>query len=66
NVVYLYAEAIADQSTDGGRTFIQVVPSKFQVLGVEQKAKGYLEDYTNATAGIMCKRPYAVIRRSGA
>jgi hypothetical protein len=41
------------------------VLTKFQVLGVEQKAKGYLEDYTNATAGIMCKRPYAVIRRSG-
>lgn len=65
NVAYLYAESVADQSTDGGRTFIQVVPTKFQVLGVEQKAKGYLEDYTNATAGIMCKRPYAVIRRSG-
>lgn len=65
NVFYLYAESIADGSSDGGQTFIQVVPAKFQVLGVEAKAKGYLEDYTNATAGVMCKRPYAVIRRTG-
>jgi hypothetical protein len=66
NVVYLYAERVDDQSTDDGRTFAQIVPAKFQVLGVEQKAKAYLEDYTNATAGIMCKRPYAVVRYSGA
>lgn len=66
NAVYLYAESVEDSSTDDGRTFIQVVPAKFQVLGVQQFAKGYLEDYTNATAGIMCKRPYAVVRRSGA
>lgn len=65
NVAYMYAESVDDQSSDDGRTFIQVIASKFQVLGVEQKAKGYLEDYTNATAGIMCKRPYAVVRRSG-
>ena len=66
NVVYLYAEQVDDQSSDDGRTFVQVVPSKFQVLGVQQLVKGYQEGYTNATAGIMCKRPYAVVRRSGA
>jgi hypothetical protein len=65
NVAYMYAENVNDSSTDDGRTFVQVVPTKFQVLGVEQKAKGYLEDYTNASAGIMLKRPYAVVRRSG-
>jgi hypothetical protein len=65
NVAYMYAESVEDQSSDDGRTFAQVIPSKFQVLGVQQTAKGYMEDYTNATAGIMCKRPYAVIRRSG-
>lgn len=65
NVFYLYAERINDESTDDGRVFLQVVPAKFQVLGVEQKAKGYIEDYTNATAGTMCKRPFAVVRRSG-
>lgn len=64
NVFYLFAESVKDSSTDGGRTFVQVVPSKFQVLGVQKLAKGYEEAYTNATAGIMCKRPWAVVRRS--
>lgn len=67
DVVYLYAETVnGDGSTDDGRVFVQLVPTQFQVLGVEQKAKGYEEDYTCATAGIMLKRPYAVVRRSGA
>lgn len=64
-VFYLYADAIQDRSTDDGRTFVQMVPTKFQMLGVEQKAKSYIEDYSNATAGVMCKRPYAMVRRSG-
>lgn len=66
NVFYLYAETVDDgNSTDDSRVFIQAVPAKFQVLGVENRAKATLEDYTNATAGILCKRPYAVVRRSG-
>lgn len=64
-VFYLYADAIQDQSTDDGRTFVQPVPTKFLVLGVQKLAKGYEEDYSNATAGIMCKRPWAVVRFSG-
>ncbi len=65
DVAYLYAESVADDSTDDNRVFSQIVPTKFQVLGVLQGSKSYVEDYTNATAGIMCKRPYAVVRRSG-
>lgn len=65
NVFYLYAEELADSGSDDNRTFVQVVPAKFQTLGVMQKTKSYEEDYTNATAGIMCKRPFAVVRRSG-
>lgn len=65
NVFYLFADKVDDMSTDGGRVFIQPVPSKFMVLGVQQLAKAYEEDYSNATAGVMCKRPYAVVRRSG-
>jgi len=65
NVFYLYADRIADMSTDGGQVFIQPVPAKFQVLGVQQLAKAYEEDFSNATAGVMCKRPYAVTRWSG-
>lgn len=65
NVFYLYAENVADSGSDGGAVFVQVVPSKFQVLGVEKGAKGYKEDYSNATAGVFTKRPFAVVRRTG-
>lgn len=64
-VLYLYAEGVSDESTDDRRTWVQVVPSKFQSLGVEQRAKGYVEDYSNATAGVFLKRPYAVVRMTG-
>lgn len=66
NVFYLFADEINDgYSTDGGRAVVQLVAAKFRLLGVEQLAKGYKEDYSNATAGIMFTRPYLVVRRSG-
>ncbi len=66
NVFYTYADTIDDGiSSDDRRTFIQVVPAQFMVTGVQKLAKGYEEDYTNATAGIMLKRPWAVNRSSG-
>lgn len=65
SVFYAYAESVDDGSSDGGRTFDQIVPAKLKSLGVEQRAKSYVEDYTNATAGVMLKRPWAVVRRSG-
>lgn len=66
NVFYLYAEQVSDGlSTDDSRTWIQMVPSTFMVVGVAKTAKGYEEDYANATAGVMLKRPYAVYRASG-
>lgn len=65
NVFYLYANDVTDNSTDDRRVFMQPVPAKFMVLGVKQETKGYEEDYSNATAGVMCKRPYAVTRWSG-
>ncbi|OWK42187.1 major capsid family protein [Fimbriiglobus ruber] len=65
NVFYLFADAVKDLSSDDGRTFAQLVAAKFQVLGVMQLTKGYEEDYSNATAGTMCKRPWACVRFSG-
>ena len=65
NVFYLYAESVEDGASDDSRTWVQVVPAKFQALGVEKQAKAYVEDYSNATAGVMLKRPYAVVRYSG-
>lgn len=65
NVFYLYADKVQDNSTDNGQVFSQIVPAKFRVLGVQQLVKGYEEGYSNATAGIMVKRPYAVVRYTG-
>lgn len=65
DVFYLFAEDIEqsiDGSTDGGETFVQLVQTKFITLGVEKRAKTYVEDYSNSTAGAMCKRPWAVVR----
>lgn len=65
NVAYAYAEKVADSGDDDNSTFIQVVPAKFQALGMMPKTKGFEEDYACATAGVMCKRPYAVDRMTG-
>lgn len=68
SVFYLFAEDIdssVDGSTDGGETFAQMVQTKFSTNGVEKRAKSYIEDYTNATAGVLCKRPWAVVRFTG-
>lgn len=65
NVAYMYPESVPDSGTDDGRVWTQVVPARFQTLGVEKQAKAYVEDYTNATAGVMVKRPYAITRLTG-
>lgn len=65
NVAYLYADSVRDAGTDGGATWAQIVPAKFQALGTEKKAKGYLEDFSNATAGVFVKRPFAIQRLTG-
>ena len=67
-VFYLYAEEIAsdvDGSSDGGDVFSQLVQTKFMTLGVEKKVTAYVEGYSNATAGTLCKRPWAVVRVMG-
>ncbi len=69
-VFYLFADkmdtgADEDGSTDDGSVFSQNIQTKFLVNGVEKLAKGYLEDYLNSTAGVMCKRPFLVTRWSG-
>lgn len=65
NVAYLYADTVPDGGTDGGNTWAQLVPAKFMALGTEKRAKSYVEDFANATAGALLKRPFAVVRRSG-
>lgn len=65
NVAYAYPDKVEDGASDDTRVWAQLVPSKFQTIGVAKDAKGYTEDYSNALAGVMCKRPYAVKRLSG-
>tara|TARA_R110000851_G_scaffold279659_2_gene432950 strand:+ start:2916 stop:3980 length:1065 start_codon:yes stop_codon:yes gene_type:complete len=66
NVAYFIADTVVDgASTDGNQAIVQIVPSRYQLLGSEVTAKGYTEAATNATAGVMVKRPYAVQRLSG-
>ena len=62
NAVYLFADEVKETGTDDDRTWIQPVPTVFRTLGVEKRAKSYVEDYSNATAGALCKRPFAVVR----
>jgi hypothetical protein len=68
-VFYLYADEVDnpsnDYSTDDRRVFSQLVPTVFKTNGVEQKAKGVLEDFINATAGVLCKRAYGIVRFTG-
>lgn len=65
NVFYVFADEVTDSGTDDQKTFAQIVPATFQLLGVMKKTKSYEEDYSNASAGVLCKRPYAVVRRTG-
>lgn len=66
SVAYMFADKVVDGvSTDGNNVIVHIVPTKFKTLGTEVKAKAYLEDSTNATAGVMVKRPWAVTRITG-
>lgn len=64
NVFYLHADSVSDSGTDDQNTWIQAIQAKFMVVGVAKTTKGSEEDYANATAGVMLKRPYAVVRYS--
>jgi hypothetical protein len=65
NVFYLYADTVEDGSSDNGRVFDQIVPAKFMALGVQNLPKSTIEDFSMATAGVLLKRPFAVVRSSG-
>lgn len=64
-VFYMYADKVDDGSTDDSAVFAQIVPNTFMALGVEKRSKSYIEDFANATAGVMTKRPFAIVRFAG-
>ena len=65
NVFYLYAEKVEDGASDNSRVWDQIVPAQFMALGIEKRAKSFVEDYAMATAGALLKRPYGVVRYTG-
>lgn len=66
NVVYLYAEELKDESTDGGQTWDNDIQSEFMSLGVAKEIKYYAEGFTFSANGAVAKRPFLIVRRTGA
>lgn len=60
NVFYLFAESI-----NGNPVLNQYVQDIFRLIGTEKKAKVFVEDYSNATAGILVSQPIGVVRYTG-
>lgn len=65
NVAYLFADNVDAEDDATSATILQIVPVRYQVLGSENQIKGYLEDATNATAGVIVARPWALTRMTG-
>lgn len=65
NVVYVFADSVGDGDGAENRVIEQLVPTKYQLLGSETRVKGYIEDATNATAGVIVTRPWGVVRGTG-
>lgn len=65
NVAYLYAETVESTGDDNGQVIQQLIASKVHPLGIEKRVKTTVEDYTNALAGVMVTRPFAVYRFTG-
>lgn len=60
NIFVVHAETLNCK-----RVIEQYVQEAFRLLGVEKKAKGFLEDYSNATAGVLVRQPIGVVRYTG-
>lgn len=63
DAVYLIVESNDDFNPEV-QTITQVVPVRSMLLGSAKHIKGYEEDYTNATAGVIVKKPWFIARRS--
>lgn len=60
NVMYIIADQVAGQ-----KTVSQNVQDTLRLVGVEYKAKGIVECYSCATAGVMVRVPVGIYRMSG-
>lgn len=60
NVFYLFAERIGER-----KVVNQYVQDTLRLLGIEKKAKGFVEAYSNATAGVLVAQPVGIVRYTG-
>lgn len=60
NVFYLFAEEI-----NGRKVANQYIQDTLRLLGVEKKSKGFVESYSNATAGVLVAQPVGIVRYTG-
>lgn len=60
NVFYLIAESFNSKPV-----LRHMVQDRFRLIGVEKKAKAFVEDYSNATAGILVTQPVGIVRYTG-
>lgn len=60
DVFYLFAEEI-----NGRKCINQYVQDTLRLLGVEKKSKGFIESYSNATAGVLVAQPIGCVRYTG-
>jgi hypothetical protein len=68
NVWYMYKESTVDvdDSTDDGKTIINMIQNKmFMLSALPTKSGGSMESYASAQAGTFVKRPILVVRSSG-
>lgn len=61
NVFYM----ILDEDLNGSFVQGQFIQDRFRLVGMQPTAKGFIEDYSNATAGCVVAQPKAIYRASG-
>lgn len=60
NVFYLFAERIGER-----KVLNQYVQDTLRLIGIEKKSKGFIESYSNATAGVLLAQPIGIVRYTG-
>jgi len=60
NVFYLYLEKLGNQTVVENN-----IVDNFRLLGTEKRVKSFVEDYANATAGVLWRHPVAMVRYTG-
>ena len=66
NALYMFPDTITgDDSTDNGKVIEQLIPTRIMMLGQDNTAKQLTTDMVSASAGVLVKRPFGVVRATG-